>query len=61
MQESAREPTNSVSAAQNLPMTIPNIVTGEVSRSCSVRIFRSSENILIVRRGMRTIMAKMMY
>ena len=61
MHESRREPTKSVSAAQNLPMTMPIIVTGEVKSSCSVRILRSSANIRMVSSGISTINAKIMY
>ena len=38
-------------AAKNFPNTTPVILTGDVSTNCSVPVFLSSENILIVKIG----------
>ena len=38
-------------AASNLPITILNILTGDVRSNCSVPVFLSSANILIVKIG----------
>ena len=38
-------------AAKNFPKTTPTILTGDVNISCSVPVFLSSENILIVSIG----------
>ena len=46
-------PANMVNAARNFAKTIPMRLIGEVSRSCSVRIFLSSLKLFIVRSGTR--------
>ncbi len=53
-------PANIVKAAKNLPKTMPIRLIGAVSRSCSVRILRSSLNIFIVKSGIRTMKINMM-
>ena len=57
MQLTRRVPKNIVNAARNFAITIETRLTGEVSRSCSVPLFFSSEKERIVRRGMMTIYA----
>ena len=52
------EATNIVNAAKNLPSTMPVMVTGAVKSSCSVLIFLSSAKSLIVSKGMRITMEK---
>ena len=59
MQENRTPPTNRVKAAKYLPRTIPVMVTGAVKSICSVRIFLSSANSLIVKSGMRITNAMM--
>ena len=58
--ETRTVPKKRVNAARNFPNIIPQIETGAVSRSCSVRSFFSSENSFIVRSGISMINEKIM-
>ena len=60
MQDRSTDDTKTVNAARYLPSTMPVIETGAVSRSCSVRILRSSANERMVRSGKRMTNAKIM-
>ena len=42
-------------AAKNLPNTTPEIFTGDVNINCSVPLFLSSANILIVNTGVTNV------
>ena len=58
MQEKRTQLRNIVKEARYLPITMDVIETGEVSKSCSVRILRSSEKERMVNSGIKTTSAK---
>ena len=60
MQEKSTQPANIVRDARYFPSTIEVIETGEVSKSCSVLSFLSSDSERIVKSGMRIISANIM-